>query len=151
MSSRDWPLAPQSTYEREQVGIYLPLGQSGKSHGQARWGVPKPPGRAQLPRYTSQGDDDERQRGAPRSVFEQAYAVGGTAPWDIGRPQGDIVRLAEQGGFKGTVLDIGCGSGANALFLAEKGHTVVGIDAIPAAIERRRQPRLCGTCQPPSG
>jgi cyclopropane fatty-acyl-phospholipid synthase-like methyltransferase len=57
-------------------------------------------------------------------------------PWEIGRPQGDIVRLAERGGFKGKVLDVACGAGDNALFLAGKGLEVVGIDRSAAAIER---------------
>jgi cyclopropane fatty-acyl-phospholipid synthase-like methyltransferase len=69
--------------------------------------------------------------------FEAAYGAG-TPPWDIGRPQGAIVRLAEEGGIVGDVLDIGCGTGENALFLAGRGHRVLGVDAVPAAIERAR-------------
>jgi len=72
--------------------------------------------------------------GVPREVFQSAYQ--GQPPWDIGRPQGDVVRLAERGGFKGKVLDVGCGTGENALYLASKGLEVTGIDAVPAAVER---------------
>ncbi len=70
------------------------------------------------------------------SWFEGAYA--GTPPWDIGRPQGAIVRLAEAGEIRGRVLDVGCGTGENALYLASLGLDVLGVDAAPTAIERAR-------------
>ena len=66
--------------------------------------------------------------------FTESYK--GTPPWDIGRPQRAFVRLADQGAIEGAVLDAGCGTGENALFLAGLGHVVVGVDAVPAAIER---------------
>lgn len=66
--------------------------------------------------------------------FEEAYTDA--PPWEIGRPQPEIVRLAEQGGISGDVLDVGCGTGENALYLATRGHDVVGIDASSTAIDR---------------
>jgi SAM-dependent methyltransferase len=60
-------------------------------------------------------------------------------PWDIGRPQPEVVALAEEGGFRGDVLDVGCGTGENALFLASRGHPVVGVDGSPTAIDAARQ------------
>ena len=65
--------------------------------------------------------------------FEQAYH--GTPPWDIGRPQQEIVCLEETGQITGKVLDVGCGTGDNALFLAGCGHEVVGLDSVERAIE----------------
>lgn len=38
--------------------------------------------------------------------FEEAYTDA--PPWEIGQPQPEIVRLAEQGEISGDVLDIGC-------------------------------------------
>jgi SAM-dependent methyltransferase len=74
--------------------------------------------------------------GVPREFFDTAY--DGAPPWEIGRPQDDVVRLHERGGFKGKVLDAGCGSGEHALFLASKGLDVLGIDRVPAAIDRAK-------------
>src|SRR5690242_5932985 len=65
-------------------------------------------------------------------IFEKFYQ--GQAPWDIGEPQPEFVRLAESGAIEGTVLDVGCGTGENALYLAARGHDVWGIDFVPKAI-----------------
>lgn len=70
--------------------------------------------------------------------FDAAY-VHDTAPWDVGRPQAAMVRAVEAGVVHGRVLDIGCGTGELALYLAARGHPVVGVDAAPAAIERARR------------
>lgn len=74
--------------------------------------------------------------GVPPEFFDSAYE--GAPRWEIGRPQDDILRLYDRGGFKGKVLDIGCGTGENSLFLASKGLEVVGLDLVPAAIDRAR-------------
>ena len=74
--------------------------------------------------------------GAMGSFFESAYE--GTPPWDIGRPQPEFVRLESAGEIRGSVLDVGCGTGENALFLAGKGHEVWGIDAAPTAIQKAK-------------
>ena len=70
--------------------------------------------------------------------FDWAYRSG-TPPWDIGRAQPAFVRLAEREGMAGAALDVGCGTGENALHLAGLGLEVVGIDASPTAIERARR------------
>jgi len=68
--------------------------------------------------------------------FDNAYE--GTPTWDIGRPQGAIVRLATSGSISGPVLDVGCGTGENALYLAALGHEVIGVDLARAAIDKAR-------------
>jgi ubiquinone/menaquinone biosynthesis C-methylase UbiE len=65
--------------------------------------------------------------------FDEMYA--GVPPWDIGRAQPEVVRIIEAGGFSGTVIDIGCGTGENALELSSRGFDVLGVDASPRAIE----------------
>jgi cyclopropane fatty-acyl-phospholipid synthase-like methyltransferase len=72
-----------------------------------------------------------------RGLFEEAYLS--LPPWDIGRPQGEIIRLAEKGEIRGAVLDAGCGTGENALFLANQGYEVTGIDAVAAAIRKAKE------------
>lgn len=69
--------------------------------------------------------------------FEELYRQG-TPPWDIGGPQPEVVRLAEDGDVVGDVLDVGCGTGENALYLAGLGRRVVGVDASPLAVDRAR-------------
>jgi cyclopropane fatty-acyl-phospholipid synthase-like methyltransferase len=67
-------------------------------------------------------------------LFEQMYQ--GQAPWDTGRPQPAIIKLAEAGQIRGSVLDVGCGTGENLLYLAARGHEAWGLDFVPVAIER---------------
>ena len=69
--------------------------------------------------------------------FEAAYQ--GAPPWDIGAPQPEVVRLADEGAFRGAVLDVGCGTGENALMLAARGLSVTGLDGAPTAIARARE------------
>ena len=72
----------------------------------------------------------------PANSFESAYL--GTPPWDIGRPQPAIVRLAETGQITGSILDVGCGTGENVLYLAEHGYAAAGVDGAPTAINKAR-------------
>lgn len=69
--------------------------------------------------------------------FNDSYA--GEPPWDIGRPQPAFVALAQRGEARGSILDVGCGTGENALFFAGLGHAVVGVDGAPAAIAKARE------------
>ncbi len=69
-----------------------------------------------------------------RQDFIEAYA--GEAPWDIGRPQGVFVSVADQ--VAGPLLDAGCGTGDTALFFAERGLAVTGIDFLEEAIRRAK-------------
>jgi SAM-dependent methyltransferase len=67
-------------------------------------------------------------------TFEEMYK--GVPPWEIDGPQSEIVHLAERGEIRPPVLDIGCGTGENALYLARLGYDVLGIDIVPTAIEK---------------
>lgn len=97
---------------------------------------------------TSHASGDEVNAAGRTRHFDDAY--DGTPPWDIGRPQPAFVRLVEDGALReGPVLDLGCGTGENALFLAAKGFDVLGIDgsakAIAKAIRRADERKLEAT------
>ena len=78
--------------------------------------------------------------------FETAYrgesaqfGEGVRPPWSIGTPQPELAALIDQGKFHGDVLDVGCGEAAISLTLAELGHTTVGLDLSPTAIDLARR------------
>lgn len=70
--------------------------------------------------------------------WDASYRDHRPAPWDIGRPQEAFVRVANEHGFAGPVLDAGCGTGEHALLAASLGLPVLGADLAETAIERAR-------------
>ncbi|MFI2233381.1 class I SAM-dependent methyltransferase [Nocardia testacea] len=68
-----------------------------------------------------------------------ASYLDGPAPWDTGRPQPAVVRVVAEGGFTGSVLDAGCGTGENALHIAEAGLPVLGFDVAETALAAARE------------
>ncbi len=59
-------------------------------------------------------------------------------PWDTGRPDMHLQALMPHLALD-SALDIGCGTGTNAVWLAQLGHRVVGVDLSPVAIERSQE------------
>ncbi|MEB2314146.1 MAG: class I SAM-dependent methyltransferase [Sorangiineae bacterium] len=70
--------------------------------------------------------------------WDERYRSGQT-PWDTGVADAHLVGYLERSGLaRGRALDVGCGTGTNAIYLAEHGFEVVGVDLSPLAIERAR-------------
>ncbi|MGH3541038.1 MAG: SAM-dependent methyltransferase [Mycobacterium sp.] len=87
--------------------------------------------------------------GVPRLDFDALYRGESpgegipamtTPPWDTKAPKENVVGWQAQGLVHGDVLDIGCGLGDNAVYLARQGFNVTGLDISPTALitaERR--------------
>ena len=62
----------------------------------------------------------------PSGEFFVRYEKG-DLPWQIDLPQPEVLRLIEEGKFESPILDLGCGSGDNAIELARRGYRVLGL------------------------
>ena len=66
------------------------------------------------------------------------------APWEMGA-RAELVALVESGRVTperlapGRAVDLGCGAGANAVFLARAGFDVVGVDFSPVALRKAQR------------
>lgn len=70
--------------------------------------------------------------------WNERYLRGET-PWDTEEPDPHLVEFVRSGAMKrGRVLEIGSGTGTNALWLAGEGFEVVGVDVAQRAIEMAR-------------
>jgi len=75
--------------------------------------------------------------GSQAAEWDVRYSERGTTMWS-GRPNGRLV--AEVAGLSpGRVLDVGCGEGADAVWLAQRGWTVTAIDISDVAVSRARE------------
>lgn len=72
-----------------------------------------------------------------RLLYDVLYRFG--APWETG-PRDELVRLVTAGRLRPCrAIDLGCGSGANALYLAAHGFDVTGVDFSPVALGKARR------------
>ncbi|MFL5340004.1 MAG: class I SAM-dependent methyltransferase [Gemmataceae bacterium] len=75
-----------------------------------------------------------------RDHWESRYRTPGPPPWDTGQPSAELRRrLAEFAVPPGRAVELGCGTGSNAVWLAQQGFEVTGIDISPTAIDRAKQ------------
>jgi SAM-dependent methyltransferase len=71
--------------------------------------------------------------------WDARYRTGDT-PWDSGLPSRELRRVLEERGLVPCrTLELGCGSGTNAVFLAQRGFRVTAVDCSALALERARQ------------
>ena len=68
--------------------------------------------------------------------WEQRYRDGET-PWNSGLVSKELQRVLRERGIEPCrALELGCGVGTNAVFLAEQGFEVTAVDCAPLALER---------------
>ena len=78
-----------------------------------------------------------------KEMFEERYKTGNT-PWELERPDSNLMEIVKQ---KNNIqpcktLEIGCGSGSNAIWLAQNEFNVTGIDFSSLAIEKAKAKSL---------
>lgn len=66
--------------------------------------------------------------------WNECYAAGST-PWDSGLVERELRRLVEAEALpRGRTLELGCGTGTNAVYLAERGFEVTAVDFAAGAV-----------------
>jgi SAM-dependent methyltransferase len=69
--------------------------------------------------------------------YNLVYRFGN--PWELG-VRSELLQLVESGRLRpqagDTAIDLGCGTGANTIFLAQSGWDTVGVDFSPVAIDK---------------
>ena len=71
-------------------------------------------------------------------IFYDLWYRFGTPPW-VGQARSELVQLVTSGDLRpGRVIDLGCGEGDNAIFLAQHGFQVTAVDFSPAAIAKAK-------------
>ncbi|MES0489533.1 MAG: class I SAM-dependent methyltransferase [Leptospirales bacterium] len=71
--------------------------------------------------------------------WDGAYRSG-KALWDSGVPSAELVKALSAGDIKpGRALELGCGTGTNSIFLAERGFEVTGVDNSDEALATGRE------------
>ena len=59
----------------------------------------------------------------PQDAFFQYYQSG-NAPWEIDQPQPEVIKMVEKGIFHGELLDVGCGTAENTIYIANHTNNV---------------------------
>ena len=76
----------------------------------------------------------------PPRDWDQTYRDPQAPPWDTGYPCTQLRELIASGAVKPCrALDLGCGTGINVIYLAQRGFDAAGLDLSPVAIEKAQQ------------
>ncbi len=63
--------------------------------------------------------------------------------WDAGQASGELIKLVESGMIRpGRAVELGCGSGTDAIYLARLGFEVTAIDIAPTALRQAQEKAL---------
>lgn len=152
------PPADAVPSEREAAVLDVSVGAAGEfliSAGQRQWEVRFPPeaeSPGSLAVWDAQGTTQLERRLLPSGIlphgpqgvpmldrWDSAYRQG-RAGWDPGRPASDLREAVESGALPvGRALELGCGSGINAIYLAQHGFEVTALDVAPTALRQAEQ------------
>lgn len=79
---------------------------------------------------------DEKEQPTEQRDWDRRY-VDDQLPWDTGEPDPHLAEVIEEHEIApGKALEVGCGTGTNAIWLAEQGFEVTGVDISETAIAR---------------
>jgi SAM-dependent methyltransferase len=77
--------------------------------------------------------------------WDQRYREGDT-PWDTGVPSKELARVLDETRLAESrapqrlrAIDLGCGAGTNAIYLAQRGFAATGVDGSAVALELARE------------
>ena len=71
--------------------------------------------------------------------YRKRYKSGNT-PWDAGQPDFNLIEIVTKNPILSCkVLDVGCGTGDNSIWLAQNRFQVIGTDISDIAIEKAKE------------
>ncbi|NLG98776.1 MAG: class I SAM-dependent methyltransferase [Chloroflexi bacterium] len=72
-------------------------------------------------------------------IYRLMYWLG-MSRWDSGVTPPEVVEAFQAGNIPpGPVIDLGCGTGTNVIYMAMQGRQAIGIDFVPEAISKARE------------
>lgn len=100
--------------------------------------------------------EPEKKSTTTAEDWQRRY-LDGDMPWDSGRVDRELRQVASAPETGPRALELGCGTGTNAVYLAEQGWDVTAVDLAPQALMRAQQRaaaaqnagRFAGGAQPP--
>ena len=81
------------------------------------------------------------------SLWYRALYRLGLTPWERDEVPAEVRDIAAESAQPGRALDVGCGTGRDAVHLAQRGWSVTGVDAVPRALDAARKRAATGGVQ----
>ncbi|WP_327150325.1 class I SAM-dependent methyltransferase [Nocardia sp. NBC_01329] len=97
-------------------------------------------GTTRKPGFGANTTQRDREEESVYHALERYYSAG-KAPWDTGVTPPELVALVEGNDTLplGRALELGCGTGTNATYLARHGWEVTAVDLIDSAVAQARE------------